>query len=337
MGFSGGILIIWNKNSIEVEDTVRGKHSISVKCKFLLDGFSCTMTGVYAPCDVLLRKNLWSELNSINDRWELPWCIGGHFNEILRLGEREGRTRSTRGMKHFYRFVNDNELTDLYMTGARYSWKDKSLLDRFLVSAEFDMHFPTLAAQVMGKPFSDHAPIRFNCDIQDWGPCPLRFQAMWLHNTDLLERMKVWWELFSFHGSAGFVLAKKLQALKAEIKVWNKDVFGRIDRQMEEILVELADLDSLHANHTITVEQAAKKDRLKHNFEEMTDRKHIMWLQKAGHQWHKDGDRNTVYFHRKAKLQRRRANIHSLRINGQLTEDKQLIKSSVTDFFSNLF
>lgn len=37
------------------------------------------------------------ELKVIRDRWDIPWCIKGDFNEVLFLDKRNRATRRTRG------------------------------------------------------------------------------------------------------------------------------------------------------------------------------------------------------------------------------------------------
>ena len=42
------------------------------------------------------------------------------------------------------------------------------------------------------------------------------------------ELLKSWWQGFIVRGSCSFVLAEKLKALKTNLKIWNKEVFGKI-------------------------------------------------------------------------------------------------------------
>ena len=59
------------------------------------------------------------------------------------------------------------------------------------------------------------------------GLTPFRFENMWL-KEGFKELLKSWWQGFDFSGSCSFVLAEKLKALKTNLKIWNKDVFGKI-------------------------------------------------------------------------------------------------------------
>lgn len=98
------------------------------------------ITGVYGPTR--------GELERIKGRWELPWYIGGDFNEVL-LEEQNGATRRTRGMDMFWDFVDHNKFIDVQ-------------LDKFLVSMDWDDYFSPVNACALLRLDSDHMPILLN-------------------------------------------------------------------------------------------------------------------------------------------------------------------------------
>ncbi|KAI3988839.1 hypothetical protein MKX01_016410, partial [Papaver californicum] len=54
-------------------------------------------------------------------------------------------------------------------------------IDRFLVTANWDDHFPSINIKALGIPLSDHKPISLSCETDDWGPPPWKFEKfMWL-------------------------------------------------------------------------------------------------------------------------------------------------------------
>ena len=61
------------------------------------------------------------------------------------------------------------------------------------------------------------------------GPSLFRFENMWLKEEGFKMLIKEWWQGLSFRGSYSFILAQNLKALKTNIKVWNEEVFGRVD------------------------------------------------------------------------------------------------------------
>ena len=73
MGSAGGVLICWDKRSLEILDWEEGQFSISCKFRNVGDGGIWVFMGVYGPFSREERESLWEE----------PWCLGGDFNTIL--------------------------------------------------------------------------------------------------------------------------------------------------------------------------------------------------------------------------------------------------------------
>lgn len=329
-----------NPNIVSLQSCIIGNFSVNVHFKNVSDNFDWLLSGVYGPCDTLERRRMWSESSLMRLVWDLPWCVGGDFNEVRLMHERKNCNSSTRGMQDFNKFFDSEELTDSPVVGARFTWRGRnsncllSKLDRFMVSESWEAHFPTVCVSALARPFSDHKPIKLSCDLVDRGPTPWRFEDMWLHNTNILELMKEWWNSFSFFGDSGFVLAKKFQALKEMLRTWN-----RIDRKCDQKLVEIALLDqSEDLNEGLVLSQEAKRNHLKMEYENLADRQEIHYRQKSRIQWQMDGERNTKYYHRIVNNRRRRRNTFaSLNINGVMVDDKQAIREEIVSHFENRF
>ena len=61
---------------------------------------------------------------------------------------------------------------------------------------------------------------------------------------DFVDRVQHWWNGYSCVGLLGFILAKKLRALKANLKKWNKEEFGDLALRKKNLLIELMGLDA---------------------------------------------------------------------------------------------
>lgn len=336
-------LIILNTKIVSLESYIVGTYSVNIQFKNCFDNFSWLLSGVYGPCSVMERKLLWKELKLMNCIWELPWCICGDFSEVRFMRERKDCTRISRGMKDFNKFCDELELIHLPTSGGKFTWtttannQPKSLIDRFLVNSAWEDNYPSIAVSALAKPFSDHKPIFLSCDLEDWGPPPFRCEAMWFLDPTLMPLMKEWWNSFYFFGSPGFVLSKKLMALKAELKRWNKEVFGRIDRKCEKALLDIAILDQLGDDEVLSTPQVCERNAKKLEFESLSDMKYLHWLGKSRMQWQEDGDRNTKFFHRITKSRRRRNTFAKLKIEHSWVEDKQMIKDNNVNHFQNRF
>jgi hypothetical protein len=63
------------------------------------------------------------------------------------------------------------------------------------------------------------------------GSRPFKFENTWL--------VKHWWDSYSFQGTPSYVLACKLKALKHDLKKWNEEVFGNVERNKRKLFEEL--------------------------------------------------------------------------------------------------
>jgi hypothetical protein len=50
--------------------------------------------------------------------------------------------------------------------------------------------------------------------------------------------VKQWWDSYHFQGTPSYVLARKLKALKIDLKKWNEEVFGNVERKKKRNLLE---------------------------------------------------------------------------------------------------
>lgn len=83
--------------------------------------------------------------------WNLPWCIGGDFNEILFLSERYSEASFSLSMSEFSYFIFEPNLVHLPLVGGRFtlsnnqdtpSWS--SLLTDFLYLQIGKCSFPKI-------------------------------------------------------------------------------------------------------------------------------------------------------------------------------------------------
>ena len=64
-GVAGGILICWDKRTLEVLEMEMGRFSISCRLRNVEDGNAWIFTGVYGSFSKKERKILWEELGAI--------------------------------------------------------------------------------------------------------------------------------------------------------------------------------------------------------------------------------------------------------------------------------
>ena len=181
-------------------------------------------TGVYGPNADRERSLMWDELTGIRRWWGLPWCVGGNFNVVRFPSERMGSVGFSPGMYDFSDFISDNGLIDIPLSGGNYTWSNNremvsmSRIDRFLYTADWEEGFITISQKRLVRLTSDHFPIMLECGSIPRGRRPFRFENMWLKADGFLERVCNWWGSYQFSGTASYVLANKLKALKEDLK-----------------------------------------------------------------------------------------------------------------------
>ncbi|RVW59937.1 LINE-1 reverse transcriptase-like [Vitis vinifera] len=92
-GAAGGVLICWDKRSLELLEWEEGQFSISCKFRTVENGAIWVFTGVYGPFTKEDRECLWEEFGAIRGLWGEPWCV-----------------------------MNDLELVDLPLQGGTFTW-----------------------------------------------------------------------------------------------------------------------------------------------------------------------------------------------------------------------
>ncbi|XP_026399407.1 uncharacterized protein LOC113295270 [Papaver somniferum] len=344
-GSSGGILCLWDSSKIHVLDSLIGPFSVTLLCKNVTNGFEWMLTGVYAPCSSYTEEvNLfWREIEEVRCFWNYPWVIGGDFNEIRFSHDRSSGGDVTDGMERFNRFISRHYLIDLLLLRATYTWTNnqfqsiRSRIDRFLVTADWEIFYPQVIQQAFVRPCSDHNPIALTCQGMQHGPSPFRCEYYWFSHPNFLNFVKEMWLSFSVSGSAGFIFYKKLQLLKAKLREWSTTEYGEIDRRLEEledIFVTLgaAENDNNGMNETQWEERV--KARQEYCKLTLINVEKLRSIARVTHT--KDFEHNTKYFHRPINERRRRSFIGSIKVNG-LTNDDQEIKSGIVSYFKDIF
>lgn len=149
-------------------------HRSFILVQGAIDDFPCSLVNICAPNLVVSRREIWEVLLVLKASSQVPWCIGGDFNEIMEVNERVGCLRAKRGMRDFRDFCNTMELLDIPMMGRSFTWSNyknhaiHSRLDRFLLSQFFLDRFKVLQWG-LPRPISDHCPIMLCDDNRDWG------------------------------------------------------------------------------------------------------------------------------------------------------------------------
>jgi hypothetical protein len=342
-GASGGILLMWDKRCVEKLEDAVGIYSVSCKFKNVADQKVWMYTSVYGPNVDRERSLMWDELAGIRSWWGLPWCVGGDFNVVRFSSERLGSVGFSPGMYEFFDFISDNGLIDILLSGGNYTWSNNremvsmSRIDRFLYTADWEEGFITISQKRLIRLTFDHFPIMLECGSIPRGRRPFRFENMWLKADGFLERVRNWWGSYQFSGTASYVLANKLKALKGDLKKWNEDEFGHVTMKKNMMMADLRELDLVEETRPLSVDEKSKKELTIVELDKLFLMEEISWRQKSRALWLQEGDKNSKFFHRLANSHRNANSITRLSMDGNMSYNQDDIRDHIASFYERLY
>ena len=232
---------------------------------------------------------------------------------------------------------------DLSLKGASFTWfRDSgsvcmSRIDRTLASVDWVDHFGNVSQRVLPRVVSDHCPLLVVVGNVNKGRSAFKFENMWLKEKGFVERVQQWWNGYCFSGSPSFILARKLKALKEDLKKWNTENFGDLAFRKKCLLSELQGLDAREDLSGLSQDNQTRHIQIKGKIAHLASLEEISWRQKSRILFVKEGDNNTHFFHHVANSHRRTNHIRGIEVDGVLYEDEEEVRSKVVDFYQSLY
>ncbi|XP_058784197.1 uncharacterized protein LOC131658967 [Vicia villosa] len=340
VGSSGGLLSIWNSISVSVEASFSGPGFLGNKV--LWKGEYFYVVNIYSGCALHQKRELWNSLLVLKNKFQDgEWIIAGDFNTVKKRSERWGCSSRSVNSKwsDFSDFIDDIGLVDVPCKDKRFSWisgdgKSKSRIDRFLISNNVISSWGVVGQWIGKRDISDHCPVWLMVDKEDWGPKPFKFNNEWFNHNHFFDFVKKEWDDIKFQGRGDYVLKEKLRLIKERLRWWEKNIFGKIDLEIEENVKELNKWDDrerweeeIHLNNVKASKNIWFNLKLKEN----------MLIQKSRMRWLNNGDENTRFFHNTVKERRRLNRICMVDSNEGVASSVNEVKETVRNHFEDKF
>ena len=132
-------------------------------------------------------------------------------------------------------------------------------------------------------------------------------------------------------------LLKKLRRLKAELKGWNRRVFGDVHERIRDAYARVELVQKSMADLGRTEALVREEYLARRCYSEMVERQCCFLRQKNRASWLKDGDRNTKFFHTSLRIRSVSAGISRLEIDGAISEDRGVISDHLVNYYVDLF
>ncbi len=213
----------------------------------------------------------------------------------------------------------------------------KSRIDRALVTEGWLHCWPMCKQYVQRREVSDHCALMIKSLDKDWGPKPFRSIDAWLSEKDFVGMVEERWKSYEVQGDVITGLKEKLKLLKADLKVWNKEVFGNLNSIKSSILQEIEIYDCQdNRGHVDESERQARTDLARRLWE--TDRKiESLTRQKARTNWFKHGDSCSRFFHSSLRWRRLRNEVKGVEVGGLWCEEPSTVRKEAKILFETRF
>eukprot|EP00253_Pinus_taeda_P027885 PITA_27885 len=344
IGSAGGIAILWNPNDIILDSWTYMSRILTGLGRIVGTKEQVVISGVYGPPSPGEKENFLNSMKIIRRLYsEVAWIIGGDFNLIRSLEEKKGGIRKMdHFMDKFNELIEDLRLVDIQTINGICTWNNRrggknqiaSRLDRFLVSEGIMNKDIFVEAKIMPSLGSDHWPIRLEVDIKvNQGKRPFRFEAFWLRDPEFIKKVEEWWRQSTIQGKGKMCTFQlKLKELKGRIKNWNKEEFGNIMEDKQNLEKEMESLQQKMILEGRTEESISKEGAILGKLEERWKQEEILWRQKSRIKWLREGERNTKFFHQAMVKNRQRNMILSIKDkNGNRVVEQAEIEQVLMD------
>jgi len=345
VGASRGLLTSWNMSLVDVWSIVSVDNVVMIHGRFVQSNEEFYLLNVYATCDNGAKQLLWDRLSLMLQQLAgKNVCICGDFNAVRSSDERRSlrAISSVSDMEPFNRFIEENLLVDLPLCGRNYTWykgdgSSMSRLDKFLLSEDWCLVWPSCMQVADLRGLSDHCPLFLMVNEDDWVPRPSRMLKCWnevpAYKQFLIEK----WRAFEVQGWGGFILQEKLKRIKLALKEWHRLHVSNLPGRITALKERIAELDTKGEHVDLSVDELHK---LRHNNCEIHSLSRmntsICWQQSCL-LWLQDGDANSKYFHSVMVGRLRGNTISSLVVDGGIVEGVNPVREAVFNYFAKHF
>ena len=183
----------------------------------------------------------------------------------------------------------------------------------------------------------DHCALVLKSCIKDWGPKPFRTFDVWLKEPGFTAMVKGKWESYQVEGNSIFALKEKLKLLKADLKVWNRSVFGCVESDKRRIEMEIENLDGEDDIDTLEDEGRLRRLELLSQLGLVNKKLDSMYRQKARVNWLKHGDLNSKFYHSAIRWRRLKNEVKGVEVDSQWCEELEVVRREAKSLFERRF
>jgi hypothetical protein len=254
------------------------------------NGVDIGISVVYASTNYVKRRLLWHSLTVVQNSMLIPWACIGDFNTILGSHEHRGAFLPYKlPMDEFANWSDSNNLVHLPTKGSLYTWINgrdgirctERRLDRVICNHQMLSKCATISCSTLTKHRSDHFPILLDIQFNALRYASnFKFLKMWSYHNECFSFINQVWSTQVF-GSPMQKLSQKLKVLKGELKTWNKNVFGDINKEVANAVAKLDMIQQCISTDGCTETLMLQENKAKIDLEKALVIEEAFWHEKS--------------------------------------------------------
>jgi hypothetical protein len=277
----------------------------------------------------------------------MPVVVFGDFNLIRGAQDKNNNNIHWPRVNAFNDAIARMALREVAQAGVRFTWSNRQrnpircVLDRVLVSPEWELQFPLLSLRAATCLGSDHNPL-----VLDSGSEVPRkssrffFETSWFHIPGFAEMVAQRWQdhASQIRRCRGPIDWWQYQSseIRQFLKGWGANLGKHTRVAKANLLAKIQELDAVADGVGLDEDGWALRYHLEAQMMEMLSAEEEYWRQRGRQQWILQGDANTKFFHAFANGRKRKCAIHSLSSDQGLVTEKEAIQELIYSFYRNL-
>ena len=208
------------------------KHfCISAHVKNNSDNFLWGLITVYGSAYEEGKQEFINELHEILSEWDGPTLVGGDFNLIRTISDKNNGNINFHWTVAFNKWINHWGLIEFKNPTRAYTWTNNqehptmAVLDRILASTDFENQYPIANVRSASRLGSDHVPLIMDFGLHQTKKDHLfRFEKWWLEHEDFYDIVVDTWRKHCPLTNPIEVWQFKIRALRKKLKGWSINI-----------------------------------------------------------------------------------------------------------------
>jgi mannosylglycoprotein endo-beta-mannosidase len=341
LGTRGGILLAWDSSVVELRNITCDTFSVNAE----VHGHGVQawwLTVVYGPQSTEEKTQFLAELTERRALCHGPWMLIGDFNMILRASEKNNLNLDRSSMRRFRDFVVNLELKELYLHGRLFTWCNErenptmTLIDRALVSIDWDLQHPDALLQALSSSVSDHAPLLLSLGAGHKPKRRFRFERFWENLEGFEDAIQEGWKCDASIVDPFQRLNELLRNTASHLQAWSQRAVGNVKLKIAIANLVIHKLDIALDRRALSLEERWLRRTLKLLLLSLCSLERTIARQRSRMRWLRDGDANSRLFHSVANGRKARNFIPAVRVDNILITDQQGKEEVFFNAYKNL-